>query len=461
MAEIEAPPTVTARTPPHSLEAEQAVLGGLMLNNRAYYEVADQITADDFYRHQHQLIYRAINWLAECSEPLDAVTVAQGLREREELENAGGIVYLAELAERTPTADNIAAYAKIVRERSILRRLIAASQTIAGAAFSPSGRQVDGLLDLAEREIFAIQEERLRDGGPQPVLELLTAAVQKVEQLYENKETVTGLPTGFRDLDEKTAGLQDGELIIVAGRPSMGKSSLALNMAEAALMDEADGAVVVFSLEMPAESMVMRLLSSLGRLDQTRLRTGALEDDDWPRLTSAVNLLSDKSLFIDDTPGLSPTEIRTRTRRIALETKRDIKLIVVDYLQLMRGSGPFENRVNEISEISRSLKAIAKELKCPVMALSQLNRSLEQRPNKRPLMSDLRESGAIEQDADVILFIYRDEVYDPESPERGIAELIIGKQRNGPLGTVKTAFIGHYTKFENLAPDYYNDQEYE
>ena len=447
------------RTQPQSIEAEQAVLGGLMLENRAFYDVDEFLKADDFYRPQHVYIYRSMHRLMNANQPIDPVTVSQDLRAHEELDAAGGLVYLAELTETTLTAQNTLAYGRIVRERAVLRQLISAAQKIADAAFRPEGKTIPELLDHAEQQIFQIQEHQGRSAGPQPVLELLTRAVKRVEELYETKNPITGLPTGFADLDIKTAGLQPGDMVIVAGRPSMGKSALAMNIAERALMHDVGGAVLVFSMEMPAESLVMRLLSSLGRIDQTRLRTGDLADEDWPRLTSAFNLLRDKSLFIDDSPGLSVTEVRTRARRIALENKKKLKLIVIDYLQLMRGTEKADNRTLEISEISRGLKSIAKELGCPVIACSQLNRSLETRADKRPMMSDLRESGAIEQDADLILFIYRDEVYDEDSADKGIAEIIIGKQRNGPIGKVRLAFIGKLTKFENLASDRYADRD--
>ncbi len=442
------------KAPPHSLEAEQSVLGGLMLDNDAWFNVAEVIGAQDFYRPGHQIIYEAMADLAASDQPLDAVTVSERLVSKGLLEKCGGLAYLAELAESTPGASNLLAYARIVREHSTLRQLIGAAQRIADAAFTPEGRRSDELVDMAEQEVFRIAEGRLKEGGPQKLVPLLTAAVDRIEKLYASRNPITGVPTGFDDLDKKTAGLQPSDLVIVAGRPSMGKTSFALNLVEHAVM-ESDGAVLFFSLEMPAEQLVMRLLSSLGRIDQSRMRTGDMHEDDWPRFTSAVSQLKDKQLFIDDTPAITPNELRNRARRVARETGK-LGMIVVDYLQLMRGSGNPENRTNEISEISRSLKAIAKEMKCPLIALSQLNRSLEQRTDKRPVMADLRESGAIEQDADVILFVYRDEVYHPESADKGTAEIIIGKQRNGPIGMVRLAFIGNLTKFENLAPDRYD-----
>lgn len=449
--------TTRIKLPPHSVEAEQSVLGGLMLNNDAWFNVADLITAGDFYRAQHRIIFGAMADLANDNQPLDAITLSEALTSRGLLDKAGGIPYLADLAEGTPGADNVVAYSRIVRERSTLRQLIAAANKIADAAFQPAGRPSTELLDMAESEVFRIHEGRLRDGGPQPVVPLIKSAVERIERLYASRNPITGLPTGFDDLDRKTAGLQPSDLIIVAGRPSMGKTSLAMNMVEHALLgDDGEGAVLVFSLEMPADQLIMRMLSSLGRIDQSRMRTGDMHDDDWPRFTSAVSQLKDRNFFIDDTPAITPNDLRTRARRVARENG-GLRLIVVDYLQLMRSNERTDNRTGEISEISRGLKAIAKEMKCPLIACAQLNRSLESRNDKRPLMSDLRESGAIEQDADLILFVYRDEVYNPESVDKGIAEIIIGKQRNGPIGRIRLKFIDNLTKFENLAPNDYPD----
>ncbi|MFC4259433.1 replicative DNA helicase [Marinobacter lacisalsi] len=443
--------TSRVKIPPHSVEAEQAVLGGLMLDNRRFDEVAEVITASDFYRQDHRLIYAAVERLASESEPLDVVTLAEYLERAGDIEDAGGLSYLAELAEKTPSAANIRAYAQIVAERSILRQLIEVSGGIVDSAFNPQGRSSSDLLDEAERNVFRIAEARTKEGsGPKPINPILTQALTRIEELFESGDKVTGLTTGFTDLDEWTSGMQPSDLVIVAGRPSMGKTTFAMNVVENALLSTG-APILVFSMEMPADSIVMRMLSSLGRIDQTRMRSGKLEEDDWPRLTSAVSLLKDKPLYIDDTPGLSPTEMRSRARRIARENDGKLGMIMVDYLQLMRVPGNTEGRTAEISEISRSLKGLAKELSCPVMALSQLNRSLEQRPNKRPVNSDLRESGAIEQDADVIMFVYRDEVYNEDTQDKGIAEIILGKQRNGPIGTIRLAFIGKYTKFEDLA----------
>ncbi|TBW56189.1 replicative DNA helicase [Marinobacter halodurans] len=443
--------TSRIKVPPHSIEAEQAVLGGLMLDNSKWDAVSEVITSADFYRQDHRLIYAVIERLAGEGEPLDVVTLSEFLDRAGDLEDAGGLTYLAEMAEKTPGASNIKAYAQIVRERSVLRQMIEVSGDIAESAFNPLGRTSDELLDEAERNVFRIAESRTKQGsGPQAINPILTKALGRIEELFESGDTITGITTGFKDLDEWTSGMQPSDLIIIAGRPSMGKTTFAMNVVENALLGSGKPALV-FSMEMPADAIVMRMLSSLGRIDQTRMRSGKLEEDDWPRLTSAVSLLKDKPLYIDDTPGLSPTEMRSRARRVARENDGEIGLIMVDYLQLMRVPGNTEGRTAEISEISRSLKALAKELQCPVVALSQLNRSLEQRPNKRPVNSDLRESGAIEQDADVIMFIYRDEVYNEDSPDKGIAEIIIGKQRNGPIGTVRLAFLGRFTKFEDLA----------
>jgi len=449
--------TSRVKVPPHSLEAEQAVLGGLMLDNRRFDEVSEVISSEDFYRQDHRLIFAAAERLASESEPLDVVTLAEFLERAGDIEDAGGLGYLAELAEKTPGAANIKAYAAIVRERAVLRKLIEVSGEIVDSAFNPQGQTSDELLDQAERKVFQIAESRNKEGsGPESINPILTKALGRIEELFESDGSITGLTTGFQDLDDRTSGMQPADLVIVAGRPSMGKTTFAMNLVENALLKTGEP-ILVFSMEMPSDSIVMRMLSSLGRIDQTKVRSGRLEEDDWPRLTSAVSLLKDKPLYIDDTAGLSPTEMRSRARRVARENGGKLGMIMVDYLQLMRVPGNTEGRTAEISEISRSLKGIAKELNCPVVALSQLNRSLEQRPNKRPVNSDLRESGAIEQDADVIMFVYRDEVYNEDTPDKGVAEIIIGKQRNGPIGTVRLAFVGKYTKFEDLAHGDYSD----
>ncbi len=447
------------KVPPHSVEAEQSVLGGLMLDNGAWDRVADLVSEADFYRRDHRFIFSAIRSLAEQGQPCDAVTMAEWLDQRAELENVGGMAYLGQLVNNTPSASNIKAYATLVRERSILRQLLRVANEIADSAYRPEGRTVHELLDEAEKKVFEIADQGARDRkGFVAIKDLLIRAVDRIDHLYQAGEAITGIPTGFDDFDGKTSGLQRSDLIIVAGRPAMGKTTFAMNIAENAAV-RTGLPVAVFSMEMPGEQLAMRMMSSLGRIDQHRVRTGKLEDDDWPRLTNAVGELAETNLYIDDTPGLSPTDLRAKARRLARDHEHGIGLIVIDYLQLMQVPGFKENRAGEISEISRSLKSLAKELNCPVIALSQLNRSLEQRPNKRPVMSDLRESGAIEQDADIIVFIYRDEVYNEESADKGTAEIIIGKQRNGPIGTVRLAFLGKYTRFENLAHGSYGGFE--
>jgi replicative DNA helicase len=441
------------KIPPHSHEAEQAVLGGLMLDNEAWDKVIERLSATDFYRREHQLIFRAIASMVDAQKPYDVLTVAEELKHRSQLNEVGGEVYLFELARNTASAANIAAYADIVRERSVLRQLVQVANSIADTAFNPEGRSVADLLDLAEQHVFKIAEQGSREGGPESIQTLLSKAVDRIDMLYQSKQAITGLATGFTDLDRMTSGLQPADLVVIAGRPSMGKTVLGVNILEHAVI-KTDKPCVMFSLEMPGEAIAMRMISSLARINQQNLRTGKLTDDDWARIPSAVALLSEAKLFIDDTAGLSPAEMRARTRRIARE-HGDIGLIVVDYLQLMSIPGFKEGRTNEVSEISRSLKALAKEMNCPVIALSQLSRALEQRTDKRPVMSDLRESGAIEQDADVIGFIYRDEVYHPESPDKGTAEVIIGKQRNGPIGMLRLTFHGQYTRFDDFIPDNY------
>jgi replicative DNA helicase len=441
------------KVPPHSVEAEQAVLGGLMLSPEAWDKVADKIREADFHRRDHQLIFRAISELAERGRPYDAVTLGEWFESQRLTEQVGGVRYIVELANATPSAANIVAYAEIVREKSVLRALIDAGTQIAGDSFQPEGRSAQELVESAEQLVFSIAEAGTR--GKQGFVSMRSAvkdAFELLRQRAESKSHVTGMPTGFTDFDHKTAGLQAGDLIIVAARPSMGKTALALNMAEYAAL-KTGKAAAVFSMEMSASQLAFRLISSLGRINQQHLRTGDLADEEWPRVTSAITLLAESKIFIDDTAALSPLELRARARR--LKREHDLGLIVIDYLQLMQVPGNKENRATEISEISRSLKALAKELGVPVIALSQLNRSLEQRTDKRPVMADLRESGAIEQDADVIVFIYRDEYYNPESADKGLAEIIIGKQRNGPTGTVKLTFLGQYTRFENFANESY------
>ncbi len=440
---------------PQSIEAERSVIGGLLLSADGWDAIAELVTASDFYRPEHRAIFRQIAMLVDRSEPVDVVTVADRLLATGELDAAGGHTYLTELAEQTPTAANIRAYATAVHERAVLRKLITAAQDIANTGFNPDGRGSEELLDEAERRIMQISEEGLKTGGPRGMEPLLSGALERIEELFNSGGDITGLTTGFIDLDKMTSGMQPADLVIVAGRPSMGKTSFAMNLVENAV-GGTDKPILVFSLEMPAEQLVIRMLSSLGRIDQGRVRNGKLEQDDWPKLSKAMNILKEARIFIDDTPSLTPTELRSRARRVARE-QGELGMIMVDYLQLMRVAGSTDGRTAEISEISRSLKAIAKEFRCPMVALSQLNRSLEQRPNKRPVNSDLRESGAIEQDADVIMFIYRDEVYHEDSLDKGTAEIIIGKQRNGPIGTCRLAFQGEYTRFENLASGRYED----
>jgi len=440
------------KVPPHSIEAEQSVLGGLLLDNAAWDRIADFINEHDFYRYDHRLIFHNIGKLISQAKPADVITVFEQLQAAGKAEEVGGLAYLNALAQNTPSAANIRRYAEIVRDRGVLRQLVTIADEISAGAFNPQGRDVRQLLDEAESKVFAIAEEGSR--GQKGFLEiqpLLTQVVERIDELYhrDNQSDITGVPTGFVDLDRMTSGMQGGDLIIVAGRPSMGKTAFSLNIGEHVAVEQGLP-VAVFSMEMAGVQLAMRMLGSVGRLDQHRLRTGRLLDEDWPRLTHSIQRMNDAQLFIDETPALNPMELRARSRRLARQCGQ-LGLIIIDYLQLMSGSGSGENRATEISEISRSLKGLAKELNCPVIALSQLNRSLEQRPNKRPVMSDLRESGAIEQDADVILFIYRDEVYNPDSQDKGTAEIIIGKQRNGPIGTVRLTFLGQFTKFDNFS----------
>lgn len=440
------------KVPPHSIEAEQSVLGGLLLDNAAWDRIADFLNEADFYRFDHRMIFQSISRLIAATKPADVITVYEALQVAGKAEEVGGLAYLNSLAQNTPSAANIRRYAEIVRERSVLRKLVTAADDIASAAFAPKGREVRELLDEAESKVFAIAEEGSRgQKGFQEIQPLLTQVVERIDELYhrDSSTDVTGVPTGFIDLDRMTSGMQAGDLVIVAGRPSMGKTAFSLNIGEHVAVEQGLP-VAVFSMEMAGTQLAMRMLGSVGRLDQHRLRTGRLLDEDWPRLTHAIQRMNDAQLFIDETPALSSMELRARSRRLARQCGQ-LGLIIIDYLQLMSGSGGGENRATEISEISRSLKGLAKELNCPVIALSQLNRSLEQRPNKRPVMSDLRESGAIEQDADVILFIYRDEVYNPDSQDKGTSEIIIGKQRNGPIGTVRLTFLGQFTKFDNFS----------
>ncbi len=442
------------KVPPHSIEAEQSILGGLLIDNKAIDRIAGQVSASDFYRNDHRIIFTHISKLIDNNDPADIVTVAESLEQNAELTKVGGVAYLGLVAENTPTASNILGYAKIVRERSIMRNLVEVGSDIVESAFSPQGKDAQQLLDESESKIFQIADEGTSEKlGFVDIKELLPKAAQRIDDLYQldDPNGVTGVPSGYSDLDQKTAGLQPGDLIIIAGRPSMGKTSLALNIAEHVGM-EAGLPVAIFSMEMGAPQLTMRLLGSVGKLDQHKMRIGQLEDEDWPKLTNALGVLNEAPIFIDEGSALNSYEVRARARRLHRQQGK-LGLIVIDYIQLMSSANEqsTENRATEVSEISRSLKALAKELNVPVVALSQLNRSVESRPDKRPMMSDLRESGAIEQDADVIMFIYRDEVYNPETAEKGVAEIILSKQRNGPTGTVKLTFLGQYTRFENYA----------
>jgi len=447
-------PIVAGKIPPQNIEAEQAVLGSILLKEDNFGSVLEILQPQDFYKDGHRLIFEIMIDLFERSEPQDVLTVSNLLRDKNRLDESGGPMYLATLTSIVPVTANIVSYAKIIREKSILRRLIQVNTEIAARCYEEQN-DIDNLVDEAEQAIFDIAGKK---GGQNftSIKSIVPDAFATVEQLYKRKELITGVPTGYSQIDKMTAGLQSSDLIIIAARPSMGKTSLAMNIAQHAALIEKIG-VAVFSLEMSKEQLAMRLLSSVGRIDSQRIRTGKLLNDDWPKLTRAVGMLEEGPIFIDDTPAISVLEMRAKIRRLA--SQHEIGLIVVDYLQLMRGRGNIENRTQEISEISRSLKALAKEHKVPVIALSQLNRGLESRTDKRPLMSDLRESGAIEQDADVICFIYRDEIYNrsEDNPDKGLAEIIIGKQRNGPTGAVKLTFIKEFTMFENLT--HYEEQE--
>jgi replicative DNA helicase len=445
------------RVPPHSVEAEQSVLGGLLLDNLAWDRAADLLTESDFYRHEHRLIFSAIASLVQHSKPADVITVFEKIQGLGQAGDSGGLAYLNALAQSVPSAANMRRYAEIVRERAILRKLIAASDEIATTAFSPQGRAVTQVLDEAESKILKIGEEGSRQRqGFHNMATLVVALMDRVNELHDNgAEDVTGVRTGYFDLDRLTAGLQKGDLIVLAARPSMGKTAFVLNIAENVAVKE-ELPVLVFSMEMGASQLALRMVGSLGRINQQNLRTGRLADEEWGRLAEAVDRLGKSQIFIDETPALTVAELRARARRMARQFGGTLGLICIDYLQLMSGSssgGNGENRATELGEISRGLKALAKELQCPVIALSQLNRSVETRPDKRPMMSDLRESGAIEQDADVIMFIYRDDYYNKESKEPGVAEIIIAKQRNGPVDTVRMTFVKPLTRFENFAAD--------
>ncbi|SEI57321.1 replicative DNA helicase [Allopseudospirillum japonicum] len=445
-----------SKTPLYSMESEQSVLGALLIDEEVWEQVQEKISSHEFYRLEHRQIYQAIADLISAQKAVDLITVFDYLKNKQQDEQIGGMNYLSALIENTPSVRNISAYADIIHEYYLVRSLLKAANEIADQAANYNNASAETLLNEAERRIFALNEQKSQQNKALGMSELLASTINRLDELYRLKGGLTGLGTGFDELDRMTSGLQAGELAIIAGRPSMGKTTFAMNLVENALL-HTSAPVVVFSLEMPAEQLMMRMFSSLGRIDQTRVRTGQLEDNDWPKITSVMNMLQGKPLFVDASAGLSPNDLFTRTRRIAREQGQNPALIMVDYLQLMQVPGA-ESRTAEISEISRALKSLAKEFKCPVVALSQLSRKVEERVNKRPMMSDLRESGAIEQDADLIAFVYRDEVYNKDNPEnKGLAEIIIGKQRNGPTGTVHLVFCGQFTRFDNLADESLQD----
>ncbi len=439
------------KVPPHSIEAEQSVLGSMLIDPESWDKVAELVTESDFYNRSHQIIFRAIMRLLGDNLPVDLITVSEQLEKHDELEDAGGFAYLGELAKNTPSSANVVAYAKIIGERAVTRELIGVAHEIAEVGYNPEGRDSADILDFAESRVFEIAEKRTGENeGPRNVESVLGKTIDRLEALIKTNKEVTGVTTGFTDLDKKTSGLQPSDLIIVAARPSMGKTTFAMNLVENAMMAE-EKPVLVFSLEMPSEQIMMRMLASLSRVDQTKIRTAQLDDEDWARISNTMAMLKDSdNLFVDDSSGLTPMDVRSRARKLARE-RGGISMIMIDYLQLMRVPSLSDNRTLEIAEISRSLKALAKELEVPVVALSQLNRTLEQRADKRPVNSDLRESGSIEQDADLIMFIYRDEVYHENSEDKGIAEIIIGKQRNGPIGTSRLTFQGQFSRFDNYA----------
>jgi len=454
-ADIARRATERLRLPPHSVEAEQSMLGGLMLDQRAWDQIADIVSGQDLYRADHRLIFAAVAALVERNQPPDAVTVSEHLQRLGQLEAAGGLGYLARLVQDTPSAANIRAYARIVREHSMLRQLIEIGGDIAASAHANEGRTVDEIVDMAEQKVFEIADRGQRRGsGFVSLKQILPQTIDRLDMLSHSTSDITGVSSGFAEMDKMTAGLQRGELIIIAGRPSMGKTTLAMNIAENAAIGS-QVPTAIFSMEMSAEQLSFRMIGSIGRVNQSRLRNGKLSEEDWSRIDSAVSMMSNAPVYIDDSGALTPTEVRARARR--LKREHGLGLIVVDYLQLMQVTGTTENRATEISEISRSLKALSKELNVPVIALSQLNRSVEQRQDKKPVMSDLRESGAIEQDADLIVFIYREEVYEPDTPRKGIADIIIAKQRNGPVGEFRLTFLGEFTKFENLVAEAYGE----
>lgn len=441
---------INLKVPPHSIEAEQSFLGGLMLDNTTWDRVSDKVSIQDFYRPQHQLIFTELLKLAESGTPFDVVTLSDAMSGKGVLEQAGGLAYLADLAKNTPSVSNLAAYGNIIRERSIFRHLLTVAHELADSIYEPDGRNSQELLDDAERKVFAISEGRSREAAPESVRQIMPQLVDKLDSLMQNHGGITGIATDYADLDRVTAGLQPADMVVLAGRPSMGKTTLAMNIAENIAMNSPKP-VLIFSMEMPKEALMLRMLSSLGRVDQSELRSGQLQDHDWSKVFATINLVSERmNLFIDDTPALTPTDLRSRARRLARE-HGGLRLIVIDYLQLMRVPGLSDNRVNEVSEISRNIKAIAKELSVPVIALSQLSRKCEDRNDKRPVMSDIRESGSIEQDADLVMFVYRDEVYHPDTQDKGIAEILIRKHRNGPIGDFRLTFLGSHCRFDNYA----------
>jgi len=446
------PQVAALKLPPHSIEAEQSLIGGLLIDNAAWDRIGDVVRETDFYRDDHRRIFRHIGKLIQNGRPADVVTVYESIEGSNEVDQTGGLAYLGEIANATPSAANIRRYAEIVRERAILRQLVTTGDEIAGSALNPAGRDVKQLLDEAERKIFQIAEAGNRSSnGFVAIQPLLGEVVERMETLLarDNQSDITGVATGFVDLDKMTSGLQGGDMIVVAGRPSMGKTAFALNIAEHVGVDQRLP-VAIFSLEMSGPQLATRFLSSVGRIDQSKLRTGRLTDDEWDRMTVALGKLHEAPIHIDETGAINSTDLRARARRLHRQFGK-LGLIVIDYIQLMSSGREGENRATEISEISRSIKALAKELDVPIIALSQLSRKVEERNDKRPLMSDLRESGAIEQDADIILMMYREEYYKPDTQDKGTAEAIIGKHRNGPVGTVRLTFLGEFTRFENFA----------
>ncbi len=443
-------PLVNLKVPPHSVEAEQSFLGGLMLDNTAWDRVADKVGAEDFYRPQHQQIFAEMFKLASAGVPFDVVTLSDAMKAQGVLDQAGGLAYLAELAKNTPSVANLNAYANIIRERSILRNLLKVAQGLAQSIYEPEGRNSQELLDDAERQVFAISENRANESAPESVKGIASRVIDILDTLAQNQGGITGTSTDYVDLDRITAGLQPADMVIVAGRPSMGKTTFAMNIAENVAMNSPKP-VLVFSMEMPKEALMLRMLSSLSRVDQSALRSGQLQDHDSSKVFATLNMITERmNLFIDDTAALTPTDLRSRARRLARE-HGGLRLIVIDYLQLMRVPGLSDNRVNEVSEISRNIKAIAKELHVPVIALSQLSRKCEDRNDRRPVMSDIRESGSIEQDADLIMFVYRDEVYHPDTQDKGTAEILIRKHRNGPIGDFRLTFKGEHCRFDNYS----------